>query len=241
MGALHDGHRSLIPRAAEECDVVAVSIFVNPTQFGDPADLADYPRTLDGRPRGSGIGRRRSSCSPRRSPRCTRTCPGTRRPRVSVPALRRPVGGCLPARPLRRGGHGGGQAAVRRRSMPGLLRGEGLPAAGPGPRGGPGPLPARPRWSGAPRAGCRRPGPVQPERPARSPSERRRRPRAVAGPAGRAPNGGRRRAEPGRGGGGDGTGGGERAAGGPGLRRRGARRRPRAGPVLCLRPPAPPA
>jgi pantoate--beta-alanine ligase len=47
MGALHDGHRSLIRRAAAECDVVAVSIFVNPTQFGDPSDLANYPRSLD--------------------------------------------------------------------------------------------------------------------------------------------------------------------------------------------------
>jgi pantoate--beta-alanine ligase len=47
MGALHAGHRSLIERAATECDVVAVSVFVNPTQFGDPSDLANYPRTLD--------------------------------------------------------------------------------------------------------------------------------------------------------------------------------------------------
>jgi pantoate--beta-alanine ligase len=47
MGALHQGHISLITRAAEENDVVAVSIFVNPLQFGDPEDIARYPRTLD--------------------------------------------------------------------------------------------------------------------------------------------------------------------------------------------------
>lgn len=47
MGALHAGHRSLVERAAAECDVVVVTVFVNPTQFDDPADLAAYPRTLD--------------------------------------------------------------------------------------------------------------------------------------------------------------------------------------------------
>jgi len=47
MGALHQGHISLITRAASECDVVVVSIFVNPLQFGDPEDIALYPRTLD--------------------------------------------------------------------------------------------------------------------------------------------------------------------------------------------------
>jgi pantoate--beta-alanine ligase len=47
MGALHDGHTSLLTRARAECDVVAVSIFVNPLQFGDPEDIAHYPRTLE--------------------------------------------------------------------------------------------------------------------------------------------------------------------------------------------------
>ncbi len=44
MGWLHAGHRSLIARAREECGAVVVSIFVNPRQFDDPADLAQYPR-----------------------------------------------------------------------------------------------------------------------------------------------------------------------------------------------------
>lgn len=44
MGAVHDGHRSLIRRAREERDLVIVSIFVNPTQFADPGDLETYPR-----------------------------------------------------------------------------------------------------------------------------------------------------------------------------------------------------
>jgi pantoate--beta-alanine ligase len=47
MGALHQGHTSLLDRARAECDVVAVTIFVNPLQFGDPEDIARYPRTLE--------------------------------------------------------------------------------------------------------------------------------------------------------------------------------------------------
>lgn len=44
MGAFHDGHLHLMRTADEECDLTVVSLFVNPTQFGDPADLAKYPR-----------------------------------------------------------------------------------------------------------------------------------------------------------------------------------------------------
>ena len=47
MGYLHEGHKSLIDRAVAENDVVVVSIFVNPMQFGPTEDLASYPRDLD--------------------------------------------------------------------------------------------------------------------------------------------------------------------------------------------------
>lgn len=47
MGALHSGHISLVAKSVSQNDITIVSIFVNPTQFNDPSDLQNYPRTLE--------------------------------------------------------------------------------------------------------------------------------------------------------------------------------------------------
>ena len=84
MGALHAGHRSLIERAGAECDLVVVTVFVNPLQFGDPDDIEQYPRTLTA---DVGPPRRRAPpwSSPRRSGRCTRGSPPRWRPGCRSP------------------------------------------------------------------------------------------------------------------------------------------------------------
>ena len=179
MGALHEGHATLVRLARGRADAVVVTIFLNPLQFGRNEDLAKYPRTFDAD---------LELCTAEGvdlvfAPGPGRRLPG-RRPGVRAhrcrPARGRP-GGQEPARSLRRRAHRRRQAAPPDPPGPGVLRPEGRPAAAPHPAHGPRP---RLRLRGrrrADRAGARR---ARDEQPQQLPD--RARPRGGAHPAPRA-------------------------------------------------------
>ncbi len=167
MGALHDGHLSLMRRARERCDVVVVSLFVNPAQFDERSDLERYPRDE----RRDGELAERAGADVLFAPPVAEVYPPGFATTVEVRRRERaPRGRGTRRRALPRRRHGRDQAAVHGAARRRLLRPEGRPAAGADP-----PPRARPEPAGADRgaadgARARRPGDVQPQRAAVAPT-----------------------------------------------------------------------
>ena len=152
MGALHEGHLSLVRASQAECDYTVVSIFVNPSQFGPGEDLEQYPRTLEADLDALAELRRGAGLRARRTRRSTApaTPPGSRWARW--PSRWRADAGP---------GHFRGVATVVLKlfnmvaARRGLFRPEGLPAGAGHPADGRGPERAGrdPRLPDRPRAG----------------------------------------------------------------------------------------
>ena len=108
MGALRAGHLALMARARAECDLVVVSLFVNPTQFNDPRDLAAYPRGIERDAEQAGA----AGVDVLFTPDATEIYPIRVCHARNLSRWRdRAPGGCQPrARALQRRDHGGGQA-----------------------------------------------------------------------------------------------------------------------------------
>ena len=159
MGFLHEGHLRLVDAARAVSDVVVMSIFVNPLQFGPTEDLSRYPRDLASRP--GAVRQPRRGC-PLPARRLHHVSPGLRHAR-DPRAGGRSLGGGGPPRPFRRRADRGGEAVPPGHARRGGVRPEGRAAGRAHPPDG-----ARPRLAGgaggvADHARARRAGPEQPE------------------------------------------------------------------------------